>query len=370
MSDADSIYMGRALELAARGKGLASPNPMVGAVLVKNMVIVGEGFHTFAGLKHAEVLAIERAGESARGATLYTNLEPCCHTGRTPPCSELLLRSGIVRVVAAMEDPNPQVAGEGLRNLRQGGVAVSLGLLRQEAQRLNEAFAKYITVRRPFISLKAGITLDGKLADFRGESKWITSEEARQRVQQLRFENDAVLVGIGTVLKDDPLLTDRTGQPRRRPLVRVVLDSRLQLPVFSQLIRSSIPGDIMVFCSLGRDPRREAELTDLGANVILAPVATGRIPFDFVLEELGRREIASLLVEGGAEINYDALQSNQVDKLILFMAPKILGGKDSVPMVGGTGFGELQHSQVFQFASVERIGPDLAIEAYPPKART
>jgi len=370
MSEADSIHMGRALELAARGKGLTSPNPMVGAVLVKNNVIVGEGFHTYGGLKHAEVLAIEQAGESVCGATLYTNLEPCSHTGRTPPCSELLLRSGIVRVVAAMEDPNPQVAGEGLRNLKEGGVTVSLGLMQREAQRLNEAFAKYITVRRPFISLKAGITLDGKLADFRGESKWITAEETRQKVQQLRFENDAILVGIGTVMKDDPLLTDRTGQPRRRPLLRVVLDSRLQIPVFSRLIRSSIPGDIMVFCSQGRDLRREAELKNLGVNVVLAPVATGRIPFDFVLEELGRHEITSLLVEGGAEVNYEALQSHQVDKLILFMAPKILGGKDSVPMVGGSGFGELEHSQVFQFTSVERIGPDLAIEAYPPPNRT
>ena len=360
----DSTYMTRALDLARQGRGLTSPNPMVGAVVVRNGLIVGEGFHQYAELKHAEVLAIERAGETASGATLYVNLEPCNHLGRTPPCCDLIITSGIARVVVAGTDPNPLVSGKGLQSLEAAGVEVFVGLMEAEAQKLNEAFSTYITTHRPFVTLKAGMTLDGMIADSRGCSKWITSEEARQRVQQLRFENDAALVGIGTILKDDPSLTDRSGHPRRRPFARVVLDSRLRLPLSSQLLRASDLNDIIVFCSEERDEQREGALRKMGVNVILAPASSGRISFDFVLEELGRRQIISLLVEGGAEVNSEALQSRCVDKVLLYVAPKILGGLSSLPAFGGMGFSELEQSVSLRFASVETIGPDLMIEAY------
>jgi diaminohydroxyphosphoribosylaminopyrimidine deaminase/5-amino-6-(5-phosphoribosylamino)uracil reductase len=364
MADRDSIYMARALALAWLGKGQTSPNPMVGAVVVQNGLIVGEGFHKYAELKHAEVLAIDRAGEAARGATLYLNLEPCCHQGRTPPCCDLIVGSGIARIVVAISDPNPLVSGKGIRSLKAAGVEVSVGLMEAEAHKLNEAFETYITTHRPFVTLKAGVTLDGKIADSRGCSKWITSEGSRQRVQQLRFENDAVLVGIGTILKDDPSLTDRSGHVRRRSLVRVVLDSRLRLPVSSQLIRGSSLDDIIVFCTEERDAQRERELRKAGINIIPAPVSGGKIPFDFVLEELGRRQIISVLIEGGAEVNFEALQSGLVRKVVFFVAPKILGGLSSLPVFGGIGFRELEQSVPLQFASVENIGPDLMIEAY------
>jgi diaminohydroxyphosphoribosylaminopyrimidine deaminase/5-amino-6-(5-phosphoribosylamino)uracil reductase len=341
---------------------------MVGAVVVQNGLIVGEGFHKYAELKHAEVLAIDRAGDAARGATLYLNLEPCSHRGRTPPCCDLIIDSGIVRVVVAITDPNPLVSGKGIRSLKAAGVEVSVGLLEAEAQKLNEAFATYITAHRPFVTLKAGMTLDGKIADSRGRSKWISSEGSRQRVQQLRFESDAVLVGIGTILKDDPSLTDRSGHVRRRSLVRVVLDSRLRLPLSSQLIRSSGLDDIIVFCSEQRDVERERALRKAGVDIIPAPASGEKVPFDFVLEELGRRQIMSLLIEGGAEVNFEALQSRLVDKVLFFVAPKILGGLSSLPVFGGVGFSELEQSVPLQFASVENVGPDLMIEAYVRRA--
>jgi diaminohydroxyphosphoribosylaminopyrimidine deaminase / 5-amino-6-(5-phosphoribosylamino)uracil reductase len=369
MSDRDLHYMDCALDLARKGRGLTSPNPMVGAVLVRDEFIVGEGFYRYAERDHAEVWAIRQAGEEARGATLYVNLEPCSHFGRTGPCCDLIHRTGISRVVAAMQDANPLVAGAGFRRLQRSGIELALGFREVEARKLNEAFCKYITTRRPFVTLKAGMTLDGKIAGNDGRSKWITSEDSRLRVQQLRFETDAILAGIGTVLKDDPLLTDRSQRPRRRPLLRVILDARLRLPLESKLVRSRGEGDIILFCSQEREIDRQRRLEEMGIEVLPIPAIQEKLSFDSVLDELGRREINSLLIEGGSAVNFEALRSQAVDKVVFFVSPKILGGKEAVPVVGGEGFQELDKSLPLTFTTVERMGPDLIIEAYLNKPR-
>jgi len=364
MSALDLHYMDYTLALARKGRGLSSPNPMVGATIVKDGVIVGEGFHRYAERKHAEAWAIEEAGEKARGATLYLNLEPCSHFGRTAPCCDLVVGSGITRVVAAMQDPNPVVNGAGFERLKRAGIEMTVGIREREAQKLNESYCKYITTRRPFVTLKAGMTLDGKIASKKGPSKWITSEDSRSALQQLRLEADALLVGIGTVLKDDPWLSDRSGRPRRRPLLRVILDSKLRFPTESKLALSSDAGDIIVFCAENRERGRQRRLEQLGIEVIPVSAVQERIPFAYVLEELGRRDITSLLIEGGAEVNFEALHSQIVDKILFFVAPKILGGKAAVPVVGGIGFLDIDNCVPLTFTSVEKIGLDLMIEAY------
>jgi diaminohydroxyphosphoribosylaminopyrimidine deaminase/5-amino-6-(5-phosphoribosylamino)uracil reductase len=364
MAENDVTYMDLTLALAKQGRGLASPNPMVGALLVKESVIVGEGFHRYAERKHAEAYAIEQAGEQARGATLYVNLEPCSHFGRTGPCCDMIVRAGVSRVVAAMTDPNPRVAGGGFERLKQARVDIVIGIREAEAQKLNEAYLKYIKTGLPFVILKAGMTLDGKIAAKDGSSKWITSEDSRNKVQQLRFDSDALLVGIGTVLKDNPRLTDRSGQTRRRPLSRVILDPSLRLPLQSNLVHSLQDGAIIVFCSERRDSKRQSQLEEIGIEVIPVAISNRYVPIATVLKELGRREITSLLIEGGAEVNFSALSELEVDKIVFFLAPRILGGRQAVPVIGGEGFRDLDHSLSLTLAAVDRIGPDLMIEAY------
>ena len=364
MSEDDHHYMGQAMELALQGRGLASPNPMVGAVLVQDGRVVGQGVHRFGQRKHAEVWALQQAGDQARGATLYVNLEPCCHQGRTGPCCRAIVDSGIARVVVAMRDPNPLVAGKGLEWLTSAGLQVTAGVREDEARRLNEAYAKYICSRKPFVTVKVGATLDGRIAAGSGPPQWITSPEARRRVHRMRLEADAILVGIGTVLQDDPYLTDRSGQPRTRPLLRVVLDSGLRLPLDSRLASTRDQGDIIVFCGRRPDPDRRRKLEQTGIEVIPTAGTAGRISFGTVLEELGRRQVVGLLIEGGGEINFDALRSRVIDKLVCFLAPRILGGT-AVAMFGGAGFPALDQAPPLAFTRIERIGPDLMIEAYP-----
>jgi diaminohydroxyphosphoribosylaminopyrimidine deaminase / 5-amino-6-(5-phosphoribosylamino)uracil reductase len=364
MSERDEHYMGYALDLARRGRGLASPNPMVGAVLVQGDRVIGEGFHRYNERKHAEVWALEDAKEQALGTTLYVNLEPCSHFGRTPPCVDRLIRAGVERVVAAMQDPNPLVAGNGFRKLQTAGIALTTGVCEPEALKLNEAYCKFVRTRKPFVTLKVAMTLDGKIAEANGHALWITGELARQRVQQLRFETDAVLTGIGTVLADDPLLTDRTHQPRRRQLVRVVVDTHLRLPVESRLVRSRSEGDIIMFCSDERDADKQQLLEEAGVEIVPVSPRQNKIPFATVLDELGRREVTSLLIEAGSEVNFEALRSGSVDKLFCFIAPKLLGGTSPLPVVGGGGFLHLDQAVPLTFASTEQVGDDLLIEAY------
>lgn len=374
----DEQYMRQALELARRSTALASPNPRVGAVVLNpNGEVAGSGFHTYEGLKHAEVLALEQAGAQARGGTLYLNLEPCCHQGRTGPCVDVVIASGVRRVVAAMADPNPQVAGRGLERLRAAGIEVETGLLEQEARKLNETFARYILSRRPLVTLKSGMTLDGKIAPPPGESSnpsalgasgatggWITSVEARAHVQELRHESDAIMVGVGTIIADDPLLTDRTGCPRRRPLLRVVLDSRLRLPLESRLVRTA-KDDVLVFCSFAEEKKR-SEMEKTGIRVEQVPLGSrdGRPDLTRIAARLGELEITSLLIEGGALVNWAALAAGVVDKVFLYYAPKILAGTGSVPFATGAGYRRMSEAALVKDIRLHRFGEDFAVEGY------
>ncbi len=360
----DEDYIRLALELAASAKGEVSPNPLVGALIVKDGRIVGRGVHRYAEVKHAEILALEEAGELAQGATLYTNLEPCCHHGRTPPCTDAIIRAGIARVVASMIDPNPQVRGRGFEALRRAGIRVDVGIAEAEARQLNEKFIRYITSGRPFVHLKIAMSLDGRIATATGHSRWITSEVSRQAVHALRHEYDAILVGIGTVLADDPELTDRSARSRHRPLVRVVLDSRLRIPLTSKLVRTARQWPLWIFTTepLGERAHR---LIERSASVIPVPARTGRVDVSAVLEELGRREITSLLVEGGAEVHAAFLQQGLADKLTVFIAPKIIGGRRAIPAIGGEDIPTLDRALSVRIVNVARLGDDVEITAYP-----
>lgn len=372
------MFLHRALELARRSFGLASPNPNVGAVLVDDSGnVVGEGFHTYEGMKHAEVLALEQAGERARGATLYINLEPCSHQGRTGPCADAVIAAGIMRVVASTTDPNPAVSGRGFARLRQAGVQVASGILDQEARPLNDAFAKYIRYRIPLVTLKAGMTLDGKIApppeDLSGTQAlgsagptggWITSDEARAHVQQLRHQHDAILVGVGTVIADNPLLTDRSRLPRRRPLLRVILDSRLRLPLDSRIVQTA-KDDVIIFCSLAEEKKKQ-QLVEHGIQVEQVATAgvDGRPDLHAICRFLAEREMTSVMIEGGAFVNWEALASDLVDKLFLYYAPKILAGTGSVPFAAGPGYRRMSEAAHLKWFRLHRFGEDFAVEGY------
>lgn len=328
----DERWMRRALELAARAAGETNPNPMVGCVIIRGRRIVGEGLHRRAGGPHAELAALRQAGSRARGATLYVNLEPCSHLKkRTPPCAPALARAGLRRLVVAMRDPNPEVNGRGLALLRRAGVEVVSGILEREARDLNERHAVAMEKRRPFVLLKAGLTLDGRIATARGESKWITSGAQRRAARRLRGLHDGVLVGVGTVLADDPLLVPVPAP--RRPFHRIVLDSRLRIPARSRLVRSARRYPLWVVC--GRAPRGKRRLLESrGVTIIEAPTLRAWRPAR-VLRELWRRGVGSLVVEGGSEVLGSFLHDRLVDKLALFRAPLVLGGRGSLPAFGG-----------------------------------
>jgi diaminohydroxyphosphoribosylaminopyrimidine deaminase/5-amino-6-(5-phosphoribosylamino)uracil reductase len=376
----DEQFLHCALDLARQGIGLASPSPYVGAVIVDPQgSIVGTGVYTYDGVKHAEIRALEHAGEKACGGTLYVNLEPHSHQGRTPPCTEALIAAGIHRVVASMPDPNPKVSGRGFQKLRAAGVQVEVGLLEVEARRLNEAFARYIRHGVPLVTLKSAMTLDGKIAPSRAAvvnraagtppGGWITGEAARAHVQQQRHQSDAVLVGVGTVLDDDPLLTDRSGNPRRRPLLRVILDSHLRLPSESRLVQSianetACENDLLVFCSSAAKEKKR-ELEERGVRVEEVPPAgsDGRPDIHAVLRRLGQLQVTSVMIEGGSAVNGAALASGVVDKIFLYYAPEILGA-GAVPfatLAGSHGPGEaLQVKRLL----LHRFGEDFAVEGY------
>jgi diaminohydroxyphosphoribosylaminopyrimidine deaminase/5-amino-6-(5-phosphoribosylamino)uracil reductase len=358
----DLHFMENALELARKGVGLASPNPTVGCVIVKDGAIVGEGFHQYDQRDHAEIEALKQAGEKARGATLYVTLEPCNHTGRTGPCTEAIIAAGISRVVAAMEDPNPKTRGSGFSKLREAGIEVEAGALEAEAQRLNEGFARWITTHKPFVTLKSALTLDGQLAllKVRGGKKrfWISSEESRAEVQKMRHASDALLTGIGTVLADDPLLTDRSGLPRRRKLLRVIVDSKLRLSPKARLVQTA-DDDLLVFTAAALKSAKAKQLQNAGVKLMQTKARDGKIDLNAVMKELGKREIVSALLEAGPRLNGAALAEDLVHKMILFYAPK-LAGHSRVPFV-------LMPKASFpalHIRSFQQFGPDVAIEAY------
>ncbi len=378
-NSADEKLVHRALELASQGLGLASPNPYVGAVIADAQGhVVGTGTYTYNGVNHAEVLALEAAGNKARGGTLYINLEPHAHQGRTPPCTDALIAAGIHRVVASMPDPNPKVSGQGFEQLRAAGVHVEVGRLEKEARRLNEAFARYIRHGRPLVTLKAAMTLDGKIAPPPAEvldlhdgipaGGWVTSEVARAHVQELRHQNDALMVGAGTILSDNPLLTDRSGRPRRRPLLRVILDSRLRLPLESRLVQivaAERKNDVLVFCA-SADQQKKAQLEQLGIRIetIASVEPDGRPDLPAILRRLGEVEITSVMIEGGATVNWTALASNVVDKVFLYYAPKILAGSGSIPFAAGPGFLHMNQAAQVKNIQLHRFGEDFAVEGY------
>ncbi|HSE48492.1 MAG TPA: bifunctional diaminohydroxyphosphoribosylaminopyrimidine deaminase/5-amino-6-(5-phosphoribosylamino)uracil reductase RibD [Terriglobales bacterium] len=373
----DESLMREALALARQGVALASPNPCVGAVVTDaGGAVVGRGFHTYEGLKHGEILALEQAGAKAKGGTLYLNLEPCCHQGRTGPCTDAVLAAGVKRVVAAMSDPNPKVAGQGFEKLRAAGIEVATGVLEAEARKLNESFAKWIRTSLPLVTLKAALTLDGKIAPPPGESHnptalgsggasitYITSEAARAHVQELRHASDSIMVGVGTIVADDPLLTDRTLRPRRRPLQRVILDSRLRLPLESRVVKTA-KSDVIVFCSFAEEKKKRA-LEERGVRVEQVKLGSaGRPDMRQIVARLGELDFTSLLIEGGALVNWAALAADVVDKIFLYYAPKILAGGGAVPFAAGAGFRHMGEAAQVKSFELHRFGEDFAVEGY------
>ena len=370
MDARDIHFMEHALALAAKGIGLASPNPTVGCVIVRDGEVIGEGFHQYEWRDHAEILALKSAGEKARGATLYVTLEPCNHTGRTAPCTEAIIASGIRRVVAAMEDPNPATGGRGFERLRTAGIEVQSGLLEHQARRLNESFACWIRTKKPFVTLKSALTLDGQLAlpgerkkflrktATKSPSRWISSEESRAEVQRMRHASDAVLTGIGTIHVDDPFLTDRSGLPRRRRLLRVVLDAVLSMSRHSRIVKTA-DDDLLIFTNQREGARRARAMRQEGVEVVCVRSVGGRLNFEDVLCELGRRDILSVLLEAGPTLNGAALAAGIVHKLFLFYAPKI-AGENRVPFA----LAPKLNLPPLSIVRTHQFGPDIAVEAY------
>jgi diaminohydroxyphosphoribosylaminopyrimidine deaminase/5-amino-6-(5-phosphoribosylamino)uracil reductase len=361
-------FLEEALDLAARGVGRTSPNPAVGAVIVRDNAVVGRGFFTWAGLKHAEVLALEEAKEQARGATMYVSLEPCSFHGRTPPCVDAILAAGIAKVVAPMEDPHPEVRGRGFARLRDAGVQVEIdSSYTHRAMQLNEAFVYFMRTGRTLVTLKAALTLDGKIAAPEDNEGWITSETARAHVQTLRHRSDAIVSGIGTVLADDCLLTDRTGEERSRPLLRIVLDSQLRLPPESRLA-ASCQNDVMVVTTSAASAERRRRLEAKGVRIEVLEDPDGRTNLRAVVELLARERYLSLMIEAGSRLNWTALESGVADKIYFYYAPKILGGMQSLPVAGGVG--RRRRADAIRFRDV-RIHPitanEFAVEAWVEK---
>lgn len=363
-SETDRRLMTRALELATRGTGLVSPGPLVGCVLADEAgQIVGEGFYLYEQIKHAETGAIEQAGARAQGATAYISLEPHAHHGRTPPCTDALIRAGIRRVVAPIEDPNPAVSGKGFSHLRSSGMEVEQGLLAREAERVNEKYIHFMRTRRPFVHLKVAVSLDGKIATRSGDSRWITGAEARMRVHQLRHEYDAILVGAGTLVTDDPLLTDRSGEARRRPLVRVALDARLQLSLDCQVVSTAQETPLLIFTSPAGDASKLSALEQKGVQIVCDN--SGGRNLDELLDELGRREIQSVLIEGGAGIAGKFLAAGLVNKVTFFVAPMIVGGRDAPSAIGDPGAATIADAWRLRNIEISRHGDDLEVTGYP-----
>ena len=354
--------MARALELAARGAGQVSPGPLVGCVVVDDKgEVAGEGFYVYENVKHAETIALEQACGRARGATAYVTLEPHAHTGRTPPCTEALISAGVARVVSSIEDPNPLVSGRGFARLKEAGVEVTVGVLAREASKLNEKYVHALRTRRPFVHLKLACSLDGRIATRTGNARWISSPESRERAHAMRHEMDAILVGAGTATLDDPSLTDRSGLPRRRALLRVVLDERLELGAHSQLARTAREAPTLVFTSHNADASKRAALEECGVEVF--GIEGGGRDLSEVLAELGRREIQGLLIEGGSNVAGAFLRAGLVNKASFLIAPLILGG-DALGAIGGEGAPTVAEATRLRDIETRRHGDDVEVTGY------
>ena len=365
MDETHIAFMQRALDLARRAKGRTSPNPLVGAVIVKNGKVIGEGYHQKAGTPHAEVHALNAAGEDAKGATLYTNLEPCCHWGRTPPCTEALIRAGIAQVYVAEVDPNPSVAGKGVQQLQNADINVHVGIRRQEASDLNEVHRKYIQTGKPFVILKTAMSLDGKIATASGESQWITSEASRQRGHEVRDAVDAILVGRGTVARDNPALTTRLQGREGQDAIRIVLDSHGRTRTDARIFNAESEAGIIVAVTPEAPSKNVEVLEKAGAEVITVPAVYGKVCFKSLMEILGKREITSVLIEGGSEINASALAAGIVDKVMCFIAPRLIGGQNAPGPIGGVGIRSLSDAANLRRVRITPIPEhDFLIEGY------
>ncbi|MGA1864186.1 MAG: bifunctional diaminohydroxyphosphoribosylaminopyrimidine deaminase/5-amino-6-(5-phosphoribosylamino)uracil reductase RibD [bacterium] len=368
MDNQDQKYIKMALKLAEKGKGRVSPNPLVGALVVKGDHIVGQGYHARYGDKHAETKALEEAGSEAKGATIYINLEPCCHHGQTPPCVDEIIKAGISKAVISIRDPNPIVNGKSIEILKNKGIEVRLGILEKTASKLNEFFFKYITTRTPFVTLKSGMSLDGKVATKTGESKWITSDVSREYVHQLRNQMDATLVGIETILRDNPRLTTRLKNSKGRDPIRVVIDSLLRIPIRMRIFTQESDAGNIIITTINAPIDRIKKIESSGAKVLFVkPKGKNRVDMQAMTEELGKLQITSLLIEGGPGINASAFQEGIVDKVIMFIAPIIIGGKIAPSAIQGDGIAKLEEAVKIHNIKTKRLGHDLMIECYVEK---
>jgi len=358
----DEAYMKMALELAERGWGHTSPNPLVGCVIVKDGQIVGRGYHEKYGQPHAEVNAIWDAGESSRGATLYVNLEPCCHYGKTPPCSELIIKSGLKRVVVGMRDPNPKVQGGGIKQLLDAGIEVETGVREEESRRLNEIFIKHISKGEPFVILKTAVTMDGRTCTVTGDSKWITSEESRKLVHRVRANASCLVTGVETVIKDDPMLNVRLEGDWKNPL-RVVLDSKARLPLGSKLLTNE-PGNTLVCVTEDAGGEKVETIRRSGAQVLVLPKSENGVDVKALMANLAERGFDSVLVEAGARVNTSFLRAGLVDKVMMFMAPKILTGASSPSWTAGSPPSLMSEAIKLEGIWAESVGRDILVQGY------
>jgi diaminohydroxyphosphoribosylaminopyrimidine deaminase/5-amino-6-(5-phosphoribosylamino)uracil reductase len=363
----DENYMVIALDLAQMGRGTASPNPMVGAVVVKDGKVVGKGFHKRPGTPHGEAIALMKAGDKAEGATLYVNLEPCCHTDKlTPPCTEAVIKSKVARVVVGMVDPNPKVSGRGIKELQDAGIEVDVGILQERCEKLNFGFTKFIRTGIPFVTIKVAQTIDGKIATSTGESKWITGPEARRHGHLMRNQSDAILVGIGTVLRDDPSLTTRLGEGEEsRDPSRIILDSSLRIPLDAKVLNVDSKAKTFVATTIAAPTQKIKELKKKKAEILIIDAdGSGKVSMPLLMEELARMGMTNVLVEGGARTNAEALRAGVVDKVMFFIAPKILGGDDAKGSIGGTSPESLDDAIPIYDTHYTRLGDDLLIEGF------
>lgn len=359
--------MQRALTLAEQGMGYTKPNPLVGAVIVKNGKIIGEGFHQRYGGPHAEINAFGNAAEPVEGATMYVTLEPCSHYGKTPPCAKAIVEKKIAEVVIAMKDPNPLVAGRGIQLLEAHGIKVTVGVLEEEAKKLNEIFVKYIQTKLPFVILKTAMTLDGKIASATGDSKWVTNSSSRQWVHQLRHRVSGIMVGIGTVLADDPELTTRLEDKAGVDPVRIIVDSGARIPLEAKVLQRNSPSKTIVAVTEEAAQEKIEQLKSLGAEVLVLPKKEGKVDLQVLMQTLGQMGIDSILLEGGAELNFSALQADIVDKVYSFIAPKLIGGAKAKTPVGGVGIERMSEALELDGIQISRFGEDIMIEGYLKK---
>lgn len=360
----DAIYMAKALELAKKGTGYTNPNPLVGAVIVKEGKIIGEGYHKCYGDAHAEINAFKSAREKVDGATLYVNLEPCSHYGKTPPCAQAIVEKGIKKVVIAMKDPNPLVSGRGIEIMEKHGIEVITGILEDEALKLNEIFIKYINTKIPFCLLKTAMTLDGKIATSTGDSKWITGESSRKIVHQIRHHFSAIMVGVNTVIVDNPLLTARLEGKKSKNPIRIIVDSRGRIPLDANVLKCDSDTPTIIATTEQINKEKKIAIEKKGAQVLIIPSEKGKVSLKRLMKELGQRQIDSVLLEGGSTLNYSALKEGIVDKIMTFIAPKILGGSKAKTPVGGSGIDFVKDAFMLKDMQFEKCGEDLIIESY------